>query len=274
MKELKFSIFTDVHYDPAGEIDSSKGIKGEESVRNFPLLVDKLKKINLDFAVNLGDLVESEPEKSFPFILRKLQQLSCRSFHVVGNHELELLSKKDLKKVFGLKSFHYSVEMKGYKLIFLDSFDMKSSKLDSRRKSRIIGGPISKKQIDWLEKELRSTKGKAIIFSHKLLSDQKLDDNPIWSIAPERYTKVENARDVRQVLEKSKKVLAVFSGHVHQNSMVKIKGIPYFTIQGFCQSRNYSPKQKASQSYALVNIGSDSVFVDVKGDEKSYRIKV
>ena len=110
-----------------------------------------------------------------------------------------------------------------------------------------------------------------MVFIHKLLSDQKLDTNPIWSIAPERYTKVENASEVRQILKKSKKVLAVFQGHIHQNSMIKINGTPYFTIQGFCQNKNYSNKQKASKSYAIVHISNNSIIVDIKGDKKIYK---
>jgi alkaline phosphatase len=270
--ELSFSIFTDVHYDPRKIENTSKGIKGEESVKNFPALINKLKKIKQDFIVNLGDLVEAEPKKSFKSIQKKLREIPYPIFHVIGNHELELLPEKKLKEIFNLKNLYYSEEKNGFKLIFLNAFDMKSSKPDHRRKSRIIGGPLSKKQIQWLEKELEMTKGKAIIFCHKLLTNQKLTKNPIWSIAPERYTKVENSSEIRKVLEKSKKVLAVFQGHIHQNSMVRINNIPYFSIQGFCQNKNYSHKQKASKSYAIVNLSDNSILVEIKGDKKRYKI--
>lgn len=271
---LDFSIFTDVHYDPKKQINTSKGIKGEESVINFPKLVDKLKITKQDFAVNLGDLVEAEPKKSFTRILKKLKEIKYPVFHVVGNHELELLSTKELKNILNLKKLNYSTEINGYKLIFLNAFDMKASKPDRRRESRIIGGNLSEKQMAWLKNELTTTKGKAIIFIHKLLSNQKLESNPIWSIAPERYTKVENASEIREILEKSKKVLAVFQGHIHQNSMVKINNIPYFSIQGFCQNKNYSFKQKASKSFATVSIDGDSISVNIKGDKQLYQSKI
>jgi alkaline phosphatase len=269
--EINFAIFTDVHYDPRKKENKSKGIKGEESIVNFPILIDKLKKTNFDFVVNLGDLVEAEPKKSFPRILKKIKELPCSTFHVLGNHELELLSVKELKQSLNLKKLYYSEEINGYKLIFLNVFDRKASKPDYRRKSRVIGGSLSDRQIRWLEKELETTKGKAIIFCHKLLTNQTLADNPIWSIAPERYTIVENSSEIRSILEKSKKVLAVFQGHIHQNSMIKINGIPYFSIQGFCQSKNYSPKQKASESYAIVKVKNNSFLVEIKGDKKVYK---
>lgn len=270
-EKLNFAIFTDVHYDPRKIKNTSKGIKGEESVKNFLKLIEILKKGKQDFVVNLGDLVEAEPKKSFPIILKSIKKISSPVFHVIGNHELEVLSIKELKSVLKLKKFYYSKEIKGYKLIFLNAFDKKTSKPDHRRKSRIIGGNISNKQIKWLKKELKSTKGKAIIFTHKLLSNQELKNNPIWAIAPERYTKVENASVIRKILENSKKVLAVFQGHVHQNFMVKIKNIPYFTIQGFCQNKNYSQKQKASKSFAIVSINNGSLIVEIKGDKANYK---
>ena len=269
--ELEFSIFTDVHYDPGKIKNTSKGIKGEESVKNFPKLIEILKKGKQEFVVNLGDLVEAKPKKSFPTILKNIKKIPSPIFHVIGNHELELLSIKELKSILKLKKPYYSKEIKGFKLIFLNSFDMKASKPDHRRKSRVIGGNISEKQIRWLKEELKSTEGKVIIFTHKLLSNQELKDNPIWSIAPERYTKVENASEIREILEKSKKVLAVFQGHIHQNSMAKINKIPYFTIQSFCQNKNYSPKQKASKSFATVNVNNKSLFVNIQGDKKEYK---
>jgi len=267
-KKLNFVVFTDVHYDPSIKENKSKGIKGHESVANFPIFIDKLKDKDIDFVVNLGDLVEAEPKKSFPLLLKKIKELSFPMFHVIGNHELEILSVKELKQILNLKKLYYSKEIKGYKLIFLNAFDRKASKPDYKRKSKVIGGNLSDNQIRWLKKELKNTKGKAIIFIHKLLADQKLDNNPIWAIAPERYTKVENALEIREILEDSKKVPAVFQGHIHQNSVVKINKIPYFSIQGFCQNKNYSSKQKASKSHAIVNIKNNSVFVDIKGDKK------
>jgi alkaline phosphatase len=72
-------------------------------------------------------------------------------------------------------------------------------------------------QVDWLREDLKMAKGAAIVFAHQRL-DVKHDHG------------VKNGADVRQVLEESGKVRAVFQGHSHQNDLKEINGIHYCTL--------------------------------------------
>jgi len=257
---IKFTIFTDVHYNVNHESVSSKGIKGHESVKSFPKFINSLKNSKNDFIVNLGDLIDESGEKDLRNLVKLLKLINIPFYNVIGNHELEIANIKTIKKILGLKSSYYYKDLKGYRFVFLNCFDTKTSKPDSRRHSRIIGGNISKKQLNWLQKVL-NTKKKVVLFSHKLLADQNLSKNLIWNKAPQRYTQVENSKEVRKILEKRKNVLAVFQGHIHQNSKNKVNGINYFSIQGFCQNKDYDSKKNASKSFTEVVINNKGVII-------------
>jgi 3',5'-cyclic-AMP phosphodiesterase len=243
-EELKFTIFSDVHYGNYPQASSSKGIDGYAATRFFPRFINSLKKSENDFIVNLGDLIgEGGNEKSFRKMVDLFKGFSFPIFNIIGNHELELFNLKKLKRILGLKTSYYYKDFGDYRLVFLNCFDTKTSKPDPRRLSRVIGGKISKRQMVWLRKILNTSR-KVIIFSHKLLADQDLSKNQIWNRAPKRYTQIENSEEVGKIIEKRKNVLAVFQGHIHQSSFRKINGIYYFAIQGYCKMKIMIQKER------------------------------
>jgi len=273
MKEIKFTLFTDAHYNPQEKSNSPKGIDGKSSVREFPIFIQKLKKQKNDFLINLGDLFESGTKKEFRLILNSLKELPYPVFHTLGNHELEVMNLSELKKLFKIKSWYYIFDFASYRMIFLNGFDRKSTIPDGKRPSRIIGGPISIKQLNWFKKMLNTSK-KVIIFTHKPLVDIKLKKNPILLEAPERYRQIENPSALLDLIKKSKNVIAVFQGHLHQNSINSINGIPFINIQAFCQNKKYLDGGKADKSYAIVKINNEKIKVNVKGDKEKFEVKL
>jgi len=273
MKEIKFTLFTDVHYNPQEKSNSPKGIDGKSSVKEFPIFIQKLKKQKNDFLINLGDLFESGTKKEFRLILNSLNELPYPVFHTLGNHELEVMNLSELKKMFKIKSWSYISDFADYRMIFLNGFDRKSTKPDGRRSSRIIGGPISIKQLNWFKKMLKTSK-KVIVFTHKPLVDVKLKKNPILLEAPERYRQIENPSALLDLIKKSKNVVAVFQGHLHQNSITSINDVPCINIQAFCQNKRYIGGSKADKSYAVININKGKIIVDVKGDQEKFEVKL
>jgi alkaline phosphatase len=91
-------------------------------------------------------------------------------------------------------------------------------------------------EIDWLNEDLKSTTKPVFVFNH-----QQLDCEGDFC--------VNNAEEVRQLLENSAKTLAVFQGHNHQGHYSQIKGIHYYTLKAMvegCGSQN--------NSYAIVTV--------------------
>ncbi len=63
---------------------------------------------------------------------------------------------------------------------------------------------------------------------------------------------VHNAREVREVLEQSGKVVAVFQGHYHKNDYREVQGIHYCTLPAMVDGSG-----PANSAYAVAEVFAD-----------------
>ena len=77
------------------------------------------------------------------------------------------------------------------------------------------GGHVGARQLEWLDRTLAEAEGKSVIVAayHQLQSMSPLDESDLWL-----YKTVDNAADVRAVLEKHSNVVAVLAGDAHSAS--------------------------------------------------------
>lgn len=73
----------------------------------------------------------------------------------------------------------------------------------------------------------------------------------------------ENAVIVREILEDSGNVIAVFQGHYHQGSLNKINNIFYYTLKAVVEGSG-----PENNNYAIVEIGKDRL-IRIKGYRKT-----
>ena len=79
---------------------------------------------------------------------------------------------------------------------------------------------------------------------------------------------VANRSEIRDIFEKSGKVLAVFNGHVHWNRMDIHNGIPYFNITSIVE--NFKNDDTPSESFAVVDLHHESITVDIRGNDSAH----
>ncbi len=70
---------------------------------------------------------------------------------------------------------------------------------------------------------------------HHPASEMRLEGNRWFEKRP-YVRRVAERRRLRQVIEASGKVVAVFNGHVHWNHLDVIAGIPYITLQSMVEN--------------------------------------
>jgi len=105
-----------------------------------------------------------------------------------------------------------------------------------RRNFQWTDANIPAAELEWLEADLRATDKPAVIFAHQRLD---VDGNH----------GVRNNAAVRNVLESSRKVLAVFQGHSHANDLEEIGGIHYCTLAAMVEGSGAE-----NNGYALLEI--------------------
>ena len=230
---MRFGLVTDCHYAdiPYAKREHPIGDAAyRESLAKLRECVAVMDSERPSFLIELGDFKDEGPDKASTIgYLDKVEavfsQFSGPRYHVLGNHDLDLLDKNEFLariKNYGQDEAlaHYSFDVSGIRFIVLDA--CYNSKLEDYVPGNWewTDANVPPPQLAWLEEELASAPGQVVVFGH-----QCLDPN-----ADMRH-QVRNAADVRAILEKSGKVNAVFTGHQHSGLVSCVNGITYYSLR-------------------------------------------
>jgi hypothetical protein len=245
---LRFGLLTDAHYADT----ESKGTRFyRESLGKVREAVGRLRAERVAFLAELGDfkdMAPGEPEARtlahLVAVEREFQRFGGPTCHVLGNHDLDNLSKAQVLAhvtnigVAAGRSY-YAFSQGGIRFIVLDTnFTADGRDYDHGRfdwRDAVLP-PV---ELDWLCAELAAAAEPAIVFGH-----QRLDGDG--------NVQVINRAEIRGVLERSGKVLAVFQGHDHAGAYTLIRGIHYYTLKAIIEGSG--PENNA---YAAVDVHPD-----------------
>lgn len=218
-RRVRIGLVTDLHYadkPPAGTRHY------RETLTKFEVAAAEIQKAKPDILVELGDFIDAadsvEAEKKYLATINKqFAALPSDKHYVLGNHCVATLSKDEFLEGVGQEKSHYSFDAGGFHFIILDACYRSDGASYSRGNFKWTDTSIPEAQVAWLKADLKAATGNAVVFVH-----QRLDVTNDYG--------VKNAEQVRQVLEESGKVLAVFQGHSHKNDLMDINGIHYCTL--------------------------------------------
>ena len=250
--KLTFGIVTDAHY---ADTDPYGSRKYRESLVKMTEFVNLMNDKKVDFIIELGDLKDQDKtvmEESTLQYLDSIEQVYGQfngpRYHVLGNHDVDSISKEQfLARVENTgieKGFtHYSFDLKGIHFVVLDANYMADGSDYDHGNFDWTDANVPLKQLNWLKKDLASSTRPVIAFVH-----QQLDVTG--------STGVKNGPEVRQVLQDSKRVLAVFQGHHHAGHYSLIEGIHYYTLKAMVEGGGVQ-----NNSYAIVELYDDNSIV-------------
>ncbi len=188
-----FAVFSDIHIT-------------EDNLNFLDHIRADVEKYDIDFCIVAGDLTENGLTLEFSTSQRDLWQIGVPYYVTIGNHDLyQQDSWEKWLQYFGPSV--YSIQLSNFlQIIFLDT----------------ASGLIGKKQMDWLENELKNSLKKTIVVSHYPIYNGKSPS--IWrlSSAEERYKLLSMFRD--------SDVLAYISGHYHGFEHYSISDMHHFTV--------------------------------------------
>ncbi len=221
---LRFMMLTDLHY-----ADKPHG-----GTRYYRETLAKLKatgqaatKFQPQFVVELGDVIDSADsiaqEKAYlKTIHQHLAALPGSNHYVLGNHCVYSLTKPEFLATVQQKKSYYSFDAGAYHCIILDGCFRSDGTPYGRKNYDWTDSNISKEQLGWLADDLKRNKRPVLAFIH-----QRLD--------VEGHYGVKNAAQVREILENSGNVQAVFQGHYHKNDYREIGAIHYCTLRAMVE---------------------------------------
>ncbi len=252
-KTLRFGWVTDVHY--ANE-DVKWNRYYRESVQKLSEAVKFFNHSNLDFIIETGDFKDQTKEPTQLQTLSFLKQIEGvfssfkgDKFHVLGNHDMDSLSKNDFLQHIentGIDKTqsYYSFSKQGYLFVVLDAC-YKSDGTDYNNDDFSYKDTnIPDFELKWLKRTLNETSMPVIVFVH-----QRLDgDGDLY---------VNNASEVRQILEDCGSVIAVFQGHDHEGGAQQINNIFYYTQKAMVDGGGLS-----NNSYSIVTLKEGGVTIE------------
>jgi 3',5'-cyclic AMP phosphodiesterase CpdA len=179
---------------------------------------------DLDFVILAGDLLAQADGLSLDRVKAILSDLRVPYFMVLGEHDgpatgrAKAAGNPPPAAPCGLSRDSVAWAFQGHGFAGADGYWCQDALpglvlvgLDTVRPGG-AAGHVSPRQLEWLDKTLASRPGKAVIVVayHELVPMHPLDEGAAW-----RHKMVENAAQVRQVLDRHPNVLAVLAGGCH-----------------------------------------------------------
>ena len=257
-KPIKLGMIADLHQDVM-----------HDGPARLKVFLDAMKEEKPDALVQLGDF--AYPTKKNEVVAKAFEKAHPRALHVLGNHEIDGGHTFDqVAKLWGMKGRYYTENVNGLDLVVLDC--------NEKPKNHKRGYPkhIGQKQLEWLEKQLKTCKGPILVISHQPLAGPGSIDN-----AGEVQTLLEAAVD---------KVLLAVNGHTHIDHVARVGKISYLHVNsasykwvgGSHRNKSYPPEVHSKfrwieytcpyrdSLFATLTIDPDNGRIEVKGRESQW----
>ena len=217
---LRIGLLTDVHYL---DCDPDENRRYRDSLLKVREAATVFREREVDLALELGDFTDEPadvPTKIAEFrqIDAEFRASECDCRHIVGNHGLDLLTKGEYLAAVGETRTFYSFDHAGFHFVVLDGCFRSDGEPYRRGDFDWTEAIVPEHELRWLTADLSAAATPTVVFIH-----QRLDCDPPLGLT--------NARSVREILEHSGRVRAVFQGHDHEGGYSKITGIHYCTLK-------------------------------------------
>jgi manganese-dependent ADP-ribose/CDP-alcohol diphosphatase len=241
--EIKCAVIADVQYADQAD-DNSRCYR--QSLAKLEHIIEDIEKRNVDFVLQLGDLIDCG-WSNFDPVLTRLQKLSVPVFHVLGNHDFAV-DNNQLDQVIPkleLSERYYDFAIGGWRFVVLDGSEVSSfanpegsedfnaaesmlSTLQSFGASNAHpwNGAIGIDQIMWLVDVLErsATAGEKVVIACHF---------PI--ITSDCYHTLLNSQCLHKLIRRYNNVILYLSGHDHRGYYSRISSTHMLTVQGIVE---------------------------------------
>ncbi|GHV14814.1 phosphatase [Bacteroidia bacterium] len=270
---IRIGLIADIQYC---DCDKSGNRYYRNTLQKLVECVDDLNGKEVQFTINLGDLVDRDTPRNIDSVLIRLDKLDAVVYNLTGNHDYGDVQDNDqLYKRLNMPGEYYSFNKGNWHFIMLNTNEIASYanvkgtekdvelaemlqkiKDQKRPNGASYNGGISKKQMQWLEQELKKSQQDSVntlIFSH----------HPLYGI--KGLTALNDIEIIDLLSKYPTTVKGVISGHHHAGAFGVYKDIPFITTEGMVETESIN-------AYGIVTIYPDKIELEGKGSTKSRTI--
>lgn len=215
---LKMGLIADLHHGLA-----------KDAMRRLDTFMQAVDAANPQILLQMGDFNFGKPDSRECMAL--WQQFNGPRYHVLGNHDMDFLTKEAMVDFWEMPAPYYSFDRAGYHFVILDRNNLRTPDgyVPYAKANFYVDGSIrafaDPEQLDWLRKDLASTNLPTLVFVHQGLG------------LPEDGVKQTPAQqEIEDILESvvdatgQPKVQACFCGHHHLDRYRYKAGVHYVWI--------------------------------------------
>jgi Icc protein len=255
MGDLTLAIITDIHHGP--DRGTKMGSAALPLLERFAGFVSDLRPA---CTVEMGDRISEVDAETDRLLVKQvaegLAKIPGSIHHILGNHDVSKLSIADNENLMQHSFSSHSIDLEGYHLVFWNADD----KLDM-----VKGFSLGDDDLEWLRNDLAQADLPCIVFTHVPLDNGSMKGNfyfekayPLHGAYPEAQGEA-----IRDVIERSGKVLLCMNGHAHWNAYQSIDGTHYVTIPSLTETFTTFPN--INEAYASLRIG-EAIEIEVFGN--------
>lgn len=230
---------------------------------------------NMDFIVNLGDLIDNGFE-SFAPVMSLLEKSENPIFHILGNHDFSVEPQylSEVPKQLGLDKTYYSFSEKGWKFIILDGNDISFSSADEGKvklaetmsaqlksegkpNHHNWNGAIGEEQLQWFDNQLLQAENqnrKVAVFCH-------------FPVLPYESHTLWNQAEIISVIEKYNCVKLWLNGHNHAGNYAFHHGVYFVNLKGMVET-------ESENAFSVITLSDDFIEITGFGREKSQKLSI
>lgn len=298
-RKVKFGVFSDAHVDIMHDIE-----------QRLEVFIDACRKENVDFIVQLGDFCYPDKDVQYdcdesnvpantrnglkkPTIVNKARIISLfndfekPSYHVLGNHDCDLCSKRQVLDFYGVSyGPYYSFDHGGFHFVVLDNnnYVINGEEFSYCRGNYFDAGKtpnkpfpyVDKAQLKWLKEDLAKTDKPTILFSHyavNYLIKQGLSEEVL-----------KNIDELKAVCDAApNKVYMNMYGHTHYDYVYRIDTMQLYTVNSMsnswvgtafpCENRYSKEIDEMFPSIKYVAPYKDALYAIVTMDDNGAAVK-
>jgi Icc protein len=166
------------------------------------------------------------------------------------------MNREDLNHAWGRTGpLYYSFDVGGWHFVVLHTLEKQDVEIR-----------VPETQLEWLREDLAQDTAPAVVLMHHSASEQDVEDSRWWP-GRRHLALVKERAELRAVFERSRRVRAVFNGHLHWNHFDLLGGIPYVTVQSLIENLDDDAPGRAAAAHAVVTLGERGMHVRVRGND-------
>lgn len=220
----RIGLLADAHY---ADIPAKGKRHYHDSLAKVRTAVAQFNEGKADMAVELGDFIDEAATVEGEIAHLKTIEAEFAKFrgarhYVLGNHCVWSLTKDQFYSHCAAKPSPHSFDHAGFHFVILDACHRADGTPYGAKNFTWTDTDIPEAQRNWLRADLAAARRPTLVFVH-----QRLDITGDYA--------VKSAPAVRQILEQSGNVLAVFQGHHHRNDYREVGGIHYCTLMAMVE---------------------------------------